>query len=84
MALDANARIYPVTIKVDGYSKSSRVGYSFGIGFSPDWGEKTLSVRNGNHTVLETGMTLHLIAGCGDAWCYETSEAIVIRKDGES
>eukprot|EP00656_Telonema_subtile_P010154 TRINITY_DN1484_c0_g2_i1.p1 TRINITY_DN1484_c0_g2~~TRINITY_DN1484_c0_g2_i1.p1 ORF type:complete len:479 (-),score=131.09 TRINITY_DN1484_c0_g2_i1:243-1679(-) len=59
-------------------SKASRVGYSFGIGFAPDWGEKTLSVRPGNKTVLVEGMCLHLIAGCGDAWGFQTSETVHI------
>jgi Xaa-Pro aminopeptidase len=71
------------TLLEEGFSKSSRVGYSFGIGFSPDWGEKTCSVRDGNHTVLQPGMCLHVIAGCGDAWCFEVSEAIVVRQTGE-
>ena len=28
-------------------------------------------------------MCLHLIAGCGDAWCFEVSEAIVVGQHGE-
>lgn len=71
------------TLLKEGFSKTSRVGYSFGIGFSPDWGERTCSVRDGNHTVLQPGMCLHVIAGCGDRWCYEVSEAIVVGKAGE-
>lgn len=71
------------TLLKEGFSKTSRVGYSFGIGFSPDWGERTCSVRDGNHTVLQPGMCLHVIAGCGDRWCFEVSEAIVVRGDGE-
>lgn len=63
-----------------GFTKKSRVGYSCGIGFAPDWGEKTISVRPGDKTVLEPGMCLHLIAGCGDGYLFETSEVIVIRE----
>jgi ectoine hydrolase len=62
----------------NGAEKKSRVGYSFGIGFPPDWGEKTLSVRPGDKTVLKEGMCFHVIAGCGDQWCFQTSESIVI------
>jgi diaminopropionate ammonia-lyase len=72
------------TLLKEGFSKTSRVGYSFGIGFSPDWGEKTCSVRDGNHTALLPGMCLHVIAGCGDKWCFEVSEAIVVRQAGEA
>lgn len=71
------------TLLAEGFSKASRLGYSFGIGFTPDWGEKTCSVRDGDHTILVPGMCLHLIAGCGDGWAYETSEAIVIADHGQ-
>ena len=30
-----------------GYRKESRVGYSIGLGFPPDWGERTASLRPG-------------------------------------
>ncbi len=63
---------------VDNVGKQSRVGYSFGIGYPPDWGEKTLSCRPNDKTKLEVGMCLHLIAGCGDGFGYEYSEAIII------
>eukprot|EP01052_Picozoa_sp_SAG31_P012514 SAG31_NODE_734_length_12489_cov_6.922034_1_plen_1297_part_00 len=69
-------------LQAEGFNKASRVGYSFGAGFAPDWGEKTASVRDGDHTVLEAGMCLHIIAGCGDGWSFETSEAIVITESG--
>lgn len=69
---------YQNTLLAEGYSKASRVGYSFGIGFSPDWGEKTISVRPGDKTELLPGMCLHLIAGAGDGYTFLTSEAIII------
>ena len=70
-------------LNAEGISKVSRVGYSFGIGYPPDWGDRTCSVRDNDYTVLEPGMCLHIIAGCGDGWTYLVSEAIVIRDEGE-
>ena len=67
-----------IVMRVDNLGKQSRIGYSFGIGYPPDWGEKTLSCRPNDKTVLKKGMCLHLIAGCGDGFDYEYSEAIVI------
>ena len=46
-----------------GYRKESRVGYSIGLGFPPDWGERTASLRPGDTTVLEAGMCFHFQSG---------------------
>lgn len=62
--------------------KESRIGYSFGLGFPPDWGENTISVRNGDTTVIQENMCLHFILGCGDEWEYEYSEALLVTKNG--
>ena len=70
-----------VVMQVDDLGKQSRIGYSFGIGYPPDWGEKTLSCRPNDKTILKNGMCLHLIAGCGDGFDYEFSEAIVIQDE---
>lgn len=43
--------------------KESRLGYSIGVNYPPDWGEHTISVRPGDLTVLEPNMALHLIPG---------------------
>jgi ectoine hydrolase len=47
----------------NGLSKESRVGYSIGLGYPPDWGERTVSLRPGDRTDLETGMCFHMQAG---------------------
>jgi ectoine hydrolase len=44
-----------------GIEKDSRLGYPVGIGFPPTWGELTASIRGGDKTVLEEGMTFHCI-----------------------
>ena len=43
--------------------KESRLGYSIGLNYPPDWGEHTISLRPGDKTVLKPNMTLHLIPG---------------------
>lgn len=43
--------------------KESRLGYSIGVNYPPDWGEQTISLRPGDKTVIEEDMVLHLIPG---------------------
>lgn len=70
-------------IEAAGYFKKSRLGYSIGIGFPPDWGERTVSVRSDDHTELAENMTFHLIAGM---WItgsgFEVSETIRVTRTG--
>lgn len=70
-------------IESAGYSKASRLGYSIGVGYPPDWGERTVSLRSGDETVLAENMTFHLLAGM---WItgsgFEVSESIRVTSDG--
>lgn len=43
--------------------KESRLGYSIGVNYPPDWGEHTISLRPGDKTVIKPNMALHLIPG---------------------
>ncbi len=43
--------------------KESRLGYSIGVNYPPDWGEHTISLRPGDLTILQPNMALHLIPG---------------------
>jgi Xaa-Pro aminopeptidase len=62
-----------------GFTKESRIGYSIGIGYPPDWGEHTISLRQGDMTVLQPGNTLHAIMGMWmDNWGIEISETILV------
>ena len=71
------------TIARNGLVKESRIGYSIGIGYPPDWGERTVSLRAGSETVLEAGMAFHVILGMWmDGWGYETSEPVLITHEG--
>ncbi len=66
-----------------GYRKESRVGYSIGLGFPPDWGERTASLRPGDTTVLEAGMCFHFQSGM---WLEDfgaaISESFVVTESG--
>ena len=58
-----------------GYEKRSRIGYSIGLNYPPDWGEQSASLRAGDTTVLEPDMCFHLILGMWmDGWGFELSE----------
>lgn len=44
--------------------RNSRVAYSIGIAFAPDWGEgHIISMMEGEKRLLQPGMTFHLLAG---------------------
>ena len=66
-----------------GIEKSSRTGYSIGIGYPPDWGEHTLNISKGDMTILEPNITFHMIAVMQfGEWGVEASEAIRITNQG--
>jgi ectoine hydrolase len=66
-----------------GLSKESRIGYSVGLNYPPDWGEHTMSLRPGDTTELEPGMTFHMIVGMWmDGWGFEISETFHVTAGG--
>jgi ectoine hydrolase len=71
------------TLAKHGFSKDSRTGYSIGLSYPPDWGERTLSLRRGDKTKLEPNMTLHFMPAL---WLedggLELSETILITPSG--
>jgi Xaa-Pro dipeptidase len=76
-------RAWRETIARHGIVKDSRIGYSTGLNYPPDWGEGTLSLRPGDHTVLEPGMTVHMIPGVWlDDWGVEISECFRVTESG--
>jgi ectoine hydrolase len=71
------------TIARHGFEKQSRIGYSVGIGYPPDWGEHTMSLRPGDQTALEEGMTFHMILGMWlDEIGFEVSETFAVGATG--
>ncbi|MGB9965682.1 M24 family metallopeptidase [Halobacterium hubeiense] len=71
------------TIAQYGVEKKDRIGYSMGLGYPPDWGEHTASLRPGDETVLEENMTFHTIPGLWfDDFGVELSETFVVTSNG--
>jgi ectoine hydrolase len=66
-----------------GFQKDSRAGYSIGLSYPPDWGERTMSFRRGDAAVLEPNMTLHFMPALWlDDGGLELSETILITDQG--
>lgn len=66
-----------------GLKKDSRIGYSIGLAYPPDWGEHTISLRDGDTSVLQPGNVLHAILGMWmDGWGLEVSETILVTQSG--
>jgi ectoine hydrolase len=71
------------TLSRRGFERTGRCGYPVGAAYPPDWGERTFSLRREDPTLLEPGMTLHLMpvlwtAGAGMG----VTDTILIRPDG--
>ena len=66
-----------------GIEKTSRTGYSIGIGYPPDWGEHTLNISKGDMTELKPNVTFHMIAVMQFGnWGVEASESIRVTEKG--
>ena len=66
-----------------GLKKESRIGYAIGVGYPPDWGEHTISLRPGDRSILEPGNTVHCILGMWmEGWGLEVSETILLTEQG--
>ena len=70
-------------LKKYGLEKESRIGYSMGLNYPPDWGEHTASLRPGDKTILQPNMTFHCIPGMYfDDFGVEISEAFRVTESG--
>lgn len=75
--------VWQKVLNNNGYSKESRVGYSIGLNYPPDWGERTASLRPGDKTVLEPGMCFHFQSGVWlDTFGAAISEPFVVTENG--
>jgi Xaa-Pro dipeptidase len=63
MTCEEVERIWAGSIAKSGFIKDSRIGYSMGLNYPPDWGEHTASFRPGDKTILKPNMTFHMIPG---------------------
>ncbi len=77
------ALAFSAVLRRHGFVKDNRTGYSIGLSYPPDWGERTMSLRAGDRTVLEPGMTFHFMSGLWlDSMGIEITESIVIAETG--
>lgn len=76
-------KIWRQHIAKKGFEKESRIGYSMGLNYPPDWGEHTASLRPGDKTILKPNMTFHMILGMWmDNFGFECSESFRVTETG--
>ena len=77
----ANALAAP--LEKAGIERGARCGYPIGLSYPPVWGERTISLRVEDQTVLQPGMTFHFMPGLWmQDWGLEITESILIRDQG--
>ncbi len=77
------ARAFFDVLAKHGIGKDSRTGYSIGLSYPPDWGERTMSLRAGDETELRENMTFHFMPGLWlESWGLEITESVVVTKSG--
>lgn len=71
------------TLNTLGFEKDSRCGYAIGLSYPPDWGERTMSFRTGDESILQPGMSFHFMPALWlDDGGLEITEPIVITDTG--
>jgi ectoine hydrolase len=77
------AHAFFAVLKKYGIIKDNRTGYPIGVSYPPDWGERTMSLRPGDKTVLQENMTFHFMTGLWmEDWGFEITESIRIGENG--
>ncbi|MGV1760355.1 ectoine hydrolase DoeA [Rhizobium sp. A22-96] len=77
------ANAFFAVLKKYGIVKDNRTGYSIGLSYPPDWGERTMSLRAGDRNELRPGMTFHFMTGLWlETMGMEITESIVITESG--
>ncbi|WP_299651205.1 M24 family metallopeptidase [uncultured Tateyamaria sp.] len=70
-------------LKKVGIERTARCGYPIGLSYPPDWGERTISFRAEDDTVLEPNMTFHFMPGLWmEGWGLAITESIRITESG--
>jgi ectoine hydrolase len=70
-------------LRSHGFDKESRAGYSIGLSYPPDWGERNISIRPGDRTEFQPGMTIHFMPALWqDDWGLEITESLLITDAG--
>jgi len=74
---------WQAVLRRHGLKKESRAGYSVGLAYPPDWGERTVSLRPGDRTELQAGMCFHLQSGVWlSDWGVAISESFIVTDKG--
>ena len=77
------AKAFFAVLARHGIVKDNRTGYSIGLSYPPDWGERTMSLRSGDRTELRPGMTFHFMTGLWlETMGLEITESILITETG--
>ena len=77
------AKAFFAVLAKHGIVKDNRTGYSIGLSYPPDWGERTMSLRSGDRTELRPGMTFHFMTGLWlETMGLEITESILITETG--
>lgn len=77
------ARALHAPLERAGIERTARCGYPIGISYPPDWGERTISFRSEDESILVPGMTFHFMPGLWmESWGIEITESILITDDG--
>ena len=80
---EAVEAVWQAVLNKNGYKKESRVGYSIGLNYPPDWGERTASLRPGDKTELQAGMCFHFQSGVWlDDYGAAVSEPFIVTDTG--
>ena len=77
------ANAFFAVLRKYGIVKDNRTGYSIGLSYPPDWGERTMSLRPGDRTELQPGMTFHFMTALWlETMGLEITESIAITATG--
>ena len=77
------ARAFYAVLDRFGIQREGRCDYCIGLSYPPDWGERAVSIRPSDTTVLEPNMTFHFMPGLWmQEWGLEITESIRIRPEG--
>lgn len=79
------SRALAAPLKRAGIERGARCGYPIGLSYPPDWGERTVSLRDEDNTELQPGMTFHFMPGLWmKDWGLEITESILIVEKGSA
>jgi len=77
------ANAFNAALNKAGFTKDGRCGYSIGLSYPPDWGERTMSFRSGDKSVMAPGMVFHFMPALWlDDGGLEITEPILITETG--